>query len=43
MPALKAGDERNLPARDRGPVRRYARDVVDSRRPSRSSSCRSRS
>jgi hypothetical protein len=32
MSALKAGDERNLPARDRGPVRRYARDVVDSRR-----------
>lgn len=30
--ALKAGDERNLPPRDRGPVRRYARDVVDSRR-----------
>jgi len=32
MTALRAGDERNLPARDRGPVRRYARDVVDSRR-----------
>lgn len=30
--ALKAGDERNLPLRDRGPVRRYARDMVDSRR-----------
>ncbi len=30
--ALKAGDERNLPPRDRGPVRRYARDIVDSRR-----------
>ncbi len=30
--ALKAGDERNLPPRDRGPVRRYVRDVVDSRR-----------
>lgn len=32
MQALRAGDERHLPARDRGPVRRYARDVVDSRR-----------
>jgi hypothetical protein len=32
MTALRAGDERTLPARDRGPVRRYARDVVDSRR-----------
>ena len=32
MAALRAGDERNLPPRDRGPVRRYARDVVDSRR-----------
>ncbi len=32
MAALKAGDERNLPARDRGPVRKYARDLVDSRR-----------
>lgn len=30
--ALKAGDERNLPPRDRGPVRRYVRDVVDARR-----------
>jgi hypothetical protein len=30
--ALRAGDESNLPARDRGPVRRYVRDVVDSRR-----------
>ena len=30
--AMKAGDERNLPPRDRGPVRRYVRDVVDSRR-----------
>ena len=30
--ALMTGDERNLPARDRGPARRYARDVVDSRR-----------
>jgi Protein of unknown function (DUF3043) len=32
MHALKAGDERNLPARDRGPVRKYCRDLVDSRR-----------
>ena len=32
MAALKAGDERNLPPRDRGPVRRYVRDVVDARR-----------
>lgn len=32
MEALKAGDERHLPARDRGPVRKYARDFVDSRR-----------
>ena len=30
--ALRAGDERNLPPRDRGPVRRYVRDVVDARR-----------
>lgn len=30
--ALLRGDERALPARDRGPVRRFARDVVDSRR-----------
>jgi hypothetical protein len=30
--ALMTGDERYLPARDRGPARRYARDVVDSRR-----------
>jgi len=30
--ALVAGDERNLPARDQGPARAYARDVVDSRR-----------
>ncbi len=30
--ALITGDERNLPARDRGPVRGYVRDVVDSRR-----------
>jgi DUF3043 family protein len=32
MAALKAGDERGLPTRDRGPVRRYARDLVDARR-----------
>lgn len=29
---LAAGDERLLPARDAGPVRRYVRDVVDARR-----------
>ncbi|MDT0264910.1 DUF3043 domain-containing protein [Streptomyces sp. DSM 44915] len=28
--ALLSGDERHLPARDRGPVRRFARDYVDS-------------
>ena len=32
MAALRAGDERNLPARDRGPVKRFVRDLVDSRR-----------
>jgi hypothetical protein len=32
MQALRAGDERHLPARDRGPVRRYVRDMVDARR-----------
>ena len=32
MRRCKAGDERNLPARDRGPVRKYARDLVDARR-----------
>jgi hypothetical protein len=32
LAALKAGDERSLPPRDRGPVRRYARDLVDARR-----------
>ena len=32
MEALRTGDERHLPPRDRGPVRRYARDMVDSRR-----------
>lgn len=30
--AMRRGDERALPARDRGPVRRFARDLVDSRR-----------
>ena len=30
--ALVSGDERALPARDKGPVRRFARDYVDSRR-----------
>lgn len=30
--ALVSGDEKGLPARDRGPVRRFARDYVDSRR-----------
>lgn len=30
--ALAAGDERYLPKRDQGPVRRLARDYVDSRR-----------
>jgi hypothetical protein len=29
--ALKTGDERNLPARDKGPVKRFIRDFVDSR------------
>ena len=32
MHGLKAGDERQLPPRDRGPVRKYARDLVDARR-----------
>ncbi len=30
--ALMAGDEKALPPRDRGPVRRLVRDIVDSRR-----------
>lgn len=30
--ALRTGDERHLPARDAGPVRRFARDYVDARR-----------
>jgi hypothetical protein len=29
--ALLSGDERHLPVRDRGPVRRYARDFVDAK------------
>jgi hypothetical protein len=29
--ALTTGDERHLPARDAGPVRRFVRDVVDGR------------
>lgn len=29
--AMRSGDERYMPARDRGPVRRYVRDSVDSR------------
>ena len=29
--AMKTGDERYLPSRDRGPVRRFIRDFVDSR------------
>ncbi|HWL99234.1 MAG TPA: DUF3043 domain-containing protein [Nocardioidaceae bacterium] len=32
MQAMKTGDERYLPARDRGPVRHFVRDFVDSRR-----------
>lgn len=30
--AMMSGDERYLPARDKGPVRRFVRDVVDARR-----------
>ena len=29
--AMKTGDEKYLPARDRGPVKRFIRDLVDSR------------
>jgi hypothetical protein len=29
--AMKSGDERYLPARDRGPVKRFIRDYIDSR------------
>jgi hypothetical protein len=32
MKGMQTGDERYLPARDRGPVRRFVRDFVDSRR-----------
>lgn len=32
MQALRTGDERYLPPRDRGPVKRYVRDLVDARR-----------
>ena len=32
MQALRAGDEKHLPLRDRGPVKKYARDLVDARR-----------
>jgi hypothetical protein len=30
--AMRTGDERYLPARDKGPVRRYTRDWIDARR-----------
>jgi hypothetical protein len=30
--AMETGDERYLPARDRGPVRRFVRDYIDTRR-----------
>lgn len=30
--AMQTGDERYLPARDKGPVRRWVRDLVDARR-----------
>lgn len=29
--AMRTGDERNMPAKDRGPVRRFCRDYVDAR------------
>ena len=29
--AMRTGDDRYLPARDKGPVRRFIRDYVDSR------------
>lgn len=32
MQGMQTGDERYLPARDRGPVRHFVRDYVDSRR-----------
>ncbi|GEL93829.1 hypothetical protein CCO02nite_04870 [Cellulomonas composti] len=31
MRAMQSGDERHMPARDRGPVRRYVRDWIDAR------------
>lgn len=30
--AMKSGDEKHLPPRDRGPLRRYIRDYIDARR-----------
>ncbi len=30
--AMRTGDERYLPARDKGPVKRYVRDTIDGRR-----------
>jgi len=32
MKAMQSGDDRYLPARDQGPVRRFTRDFVDARR-----------
>jgi hypothetical protein len=32
MKGMQTGDERYLPTRDRGPVRRFVRDFIDSRR-----------
>jgi hypothetical protein len=32
MDAMKRGEESALPARDRGPVRRHVRELIDSRR-----------
>jgi hypothetical protein len=32
LKAMQSGDDRYLPARDQGPVRRFSRDFVDSRR-----------
>lgn len=29
--AMKTGDERNMPARDKGPVKRFIRDFIDAR------------
>ncbi len=31
LKAMQTGDEKNMPARDRGPQRRFMRDIVDSR------------